>query len=76
MSSPAQNASPVSVITATCFGARPFELLVMDPNVIDRCEQLGDLVNGIRSVIDGSVAVYHHSLATETHLEWVSDTFT
>ncbi|MFC7007269.1 hypothetical protein [Halalkalicoccus salilacus] len=50
--------------------------LTLDPNVIDRCEQLGDLVDGVRSVIDGSVAVYHHSLATETHLDWMAGTFT
>lgn len=49
--------------------------LTLDPNVIDRCEQLDDLVDRVRSVIDGSVAVYHHSLATETHLDWMAGTF-
>ncbi|MFC6763797.1 hypothetical protein [Natrinema soli] len=47
--------------------------ITLDPNVVDRREQLCDLVDGVRSVTDGSLSIYHHSLATETHLEWIAD---
>lgn len=49
--------------------------LTLGPNVIDRREQLADLANEIHSVIDGSIAIYHYSLASERHLEWIADVF-
>lgn len=47
--------------------------VTLDPDVIDRREQVSDLVDGIRSASDGTVSFYHHSLATETHFEWIAD---
>lgn len=49
--------------------------VTLDPAVIDGRERFSDLVDGIQSVIDGSLSVYHHSLATETHLDWVAEAF-
>lgn len=46
--------------------------VTLDPDVVDRREQLAELVRGVRSVTDGTVSFYHHSLATDTHLEWIA----
>ncbi|WP_207592760.1 hypothetical protein [Halomontanus rarus] len=47
--------------------------ITLDPDVVDRPEQVGDLLDAIRTVTDGTVSIYHHSLATETHLEWIAE---
>ncbi|WP_137290778.1 hypothetical protein [Natronorubrum halophilum] len=47
--------------------------ITLDPAVIERSAQVGDLVDGIRLTTDGTISIYHHSLATETHLEWIAD---
>lgn len=47
--------------------------ITLDPDVVDNASQLGELVDGIRSSTDGTISVYHHSLLTETHLEWLEN---
>lgn len=49
--------------------------VTLDPNVVDRRERLAALVDGIQAATDGTISVYHHSLATDTHLEWLEDVF-
>lgn len=49
--------------------------LTLDPAVVDRRERLEELVSAVRSTTDGTVALYHHSLASETHLRWLADLF-
>lgn len=49
--------------------------LTLDPAVVERRERLEELVSTVRSTTDGTVALYHHSLASETHLRWLADVF-
>jgi hypothetical protein len=49
--------------------------LTLDPAVVDRRERLEGLVSAVRSVTDGTIALYHHSLASETRLEWLAEVF-
>lgn len=46
--------------------------LTLDPDVVDRREQVAALVEAVRTSTDGTISIYHHSLATETQLEWIS----
>lgn len=48
--------------------------ITLDPNVVSRSNQVHALVEGIRTATDGTLSVYHHSLLTETHLEWIGET--
>jgi hypothetical protein len=47
--------------------------ITLDPDVVSGAGPLADLVDGIRSSTDGTISIYHHSLLTETHLEWIED---
>ncbi|MFC7215859.1 hypothetical protein ACFQO4_17455 [Saliphagus sp. GCM10025334] len=47
--------------------------ITLSPAVVDGSDQVAALVEGIRSVTDGRLSIYHHSLLTETHLEWIGD---
>lgn len=49
--------------------------LTLDPAIVDQRERFEELVNAVRSTTDGTVALYHHSLASETHLGWLADLF-
>lgn len=52
---------------------RPIDAgITLDPAVIERQEQFRDLVRAIRESTDGTLSVYHHSLATEAHFEWIA----
>jgi hypothetical protein len=45
--------------------------VTLHPDVIERREQLVDIVGAIDRSIDGRVNVYNHALATETQLDWI-----
>jgi hypothetical protein len=49
--------------------------VTLDPSIIEREEQLHDLVDAIRDETDDDIFVYHHGLMTETQLEWVASAF-
>lgn len=42
------------------------------PDVIERPETLGAVVDAIRDETDGRVTVYNHAMLTETQLDWVA----
>jgi hypothetical protein len=47
--------------------------ITFDPDVIDNEEDLRTVVSTIQDLIDGDLLVYHHSLLTDAHLEWVGN---
>jgi hypothetical protein len=46
--------------------------VTLDPDVIRRPETFDAVVSAVRGETDGRINVYHHSLATEAHLDWVA----
>ncbi|WP_255171412.1 hypothetical protein [Natrononativus amylolyticus] len=49
--------------------------VTLDPDVVERAAQFHELVDAIEVTTDGELSVYHHSLATEAHLEWIKTAF-
>ncbi|WP_436925652.1 hypothetical protein [Halosimplex amylolyticum] len=49
--------------------------VTVDPDVVDGRDRFLTLVRELRSATDGDLSVYHHTLATRTHLEWIGAAF-
>lgn len=45
--------------------------ITLDPDVVDSERALTDVVSAVEGLIDGELLIYHHSLLTDAHLEWI-----
>lgn len=47
--------------------------ITLDPDLIDGADTLENLLETIHPRVDGTVSIYHHSLLTEAHFEWIEN---